>query len=99
VEDIADLEIAGVEVEIPESLPKRYYVRIPLRQETYEALRKLKEAKRMTWDGVVRWLIEVARAKKSQLVCKEEDLGVEKFLSILNILGIDLSSLIGGRKK
>ena len=106
VQDILDLEIGELkEVELPEGGLKSYFVRIPIRQETYQALKKIKESKGLTWDGTIRWLIDIARAKKSQLAVKcpekEEDMSIEKVAAILKAFGIDLGTVLmalGGGK-
>jgi predicted CopG family antitoxin len=102
VAELLEIEVASVpQVELKEESLKKNYHYIPISHDVYVMLKELKKKKKLSWDALILWLVEVARAKKGEVKvkCESEDLDVEKFLSILNILGIDLSSLIGGRKK
>ena len=88
VEDLATLEVGDVgEIEVEPSSPK-IYRHIKVSDEVYQALLKLKRDKRLTWDGLFIWLVRVAKAKKKEVKCVDEDAG--------QVLGL-LQLLLGGK--
>ena len=92
VEDLVTVEVGDVEEVSVEPESPRIYRHIKVSDEVYRALLTLKKRKRLTWDGLFIWLMRVAKAKKKEVKCVEE----EKEMDLGQVLQL-ISLFTGGK--